>query len=71
MNAVEIIKGIVEAGAENKKAIIDVLEDGEVLKSFGITDKDQSEVEEAHWVVKNSDLGDHLASGGTVVIYPW
>jgi len=60
MNATEIIQAIVESGVRDKKAILDVLEDGEALKSFGITDEDQTAVEGAHWMLKNDE---HLSGG--------
>lgn len=52
--AQEIIDIIKDAGAEDSQAILYVLEDGEALLSFGITDEDQKAVEDAHTMIQSA-----------------
>lgn len=50
-NAEQIIEMIREAGAEDDRALLTAMEDGEALVELGITDDDQESLEEAHDII--------------------
>jgi len=69
MTSIEIIEKLYSAGANSKKELLDALEDGLTLKTFGITE--QYEVDQAYSIVYDSDIDEHLADGGTIATYQW
>jgi hypothetical protein len=69
MTSIEIIEKLYSAGANSKKELLDALEDGLTLKTFGITE--QYEVDQAYSIVYDSDIDEHLADGGTIGNYQW
>ena len=71
MNAGEILQVLYDAGAETETAMCDALCDGAALLEIGVTDEDQAAVEQAHWMVSESDIDSHLANGGTIGNYQW
>ena len=71
MNAQEIIEAIKASGdATDLQATLYALEDGELLGSLGITDADQSSVEEAHALIYGQFLGETFAKEPAPTINP-
>ncbi len=64
MNAIDIIEAIRKQGANTKESILAALQDGQALATLGVTNADQTEVEDAHELITNAGLNFTLNEAG-------
>lgn len=64
MSAIDIIEAIRKQGANTKESILAALQDGQALATLGVTDADQTEVEDAHELITNAGLNFTLNEAG-------